>query len=95
MNEKEFFRLALGLAAPWQVEKIEFFLEEKRLEITRNFPVGSRFPCPECGRSCEVYDTEERTWRHLNFFQHETYLPARQPRLECDEHKVGTAEAPK
>jgi len=94
MNERELFRLALGLAEPWEVVKIEFSAEAKRLELTLDFPRGSRFPCPKCGRSCGVYDTEERTWRHLNFFQHETYLHAWQPRVECNEHKVGTAEVP-
>jgi len=94
MNENELFRLALGLAAPWVVKSLEFSAEKKRLDIRLDFPKGSRFPCPECGKECGVYDTEERTWRHLNFFQHETCLHARQPRIECPEHKVKTVEVP-
>src|SRR5438128_11386361 len=36
---------------------------------------GSRFACPECGvAGCPAYDSEDKTWRHLNFFQHEAYL---------------------
>ena len=31
-----------------------------------DFPRGSKFPCPVCGIPYGVYDTEERTWRHLN-----------------------------
>ena len=68
MNENELFRLALGLAAPWQVKSLEFSAEKKRLDIRFDFPKGSQFPCPECGRLCGAYDTEDRTWRHLNFF---------------------------
>ncbi len=94
MNENTLFRLALGLAAPWMVKSLEFSAEKKRLDIHLDFPRGSRFPCPECGKLCGVYDTEERTWRHLNFFQHETYLHARQPRIECPDHKVKTVEVP-
>jgi transposase len=94
MDENELFRLALGLAAPWIVETLAFSVEQKRLDITLNFPRGSKFLCPECGQPCGVYDTEERTWRHLNFFQHETYLHARQPRIACPEHKVRTVEVP-
>ncbi|MEW6238576.1 MAG: hypothetical protein AB1656_24590 [Candidatus Omnitrophota bacterium] len=30
MNEKELFRLALGLAAPWQVKSLEFSAEKNR-----------------------------------------------------------------
>lgn len=94
MDEKELFRLALGLALPWQVEKIEFSVEKKRLDVSLDFPRGSRFPCPECGKLCGVHDTEERTWRHLNFFQHETYLHGRQPRVKCPDHRVKTVEVP-
>jgi transposase len=41
-----------------------------------------------------VYDTADRTWRHLNFFQHKTFLHARQPRIECGDHGVKTAAVP-
>lgn len=94
MREKELFRLALGLSEPWQVSALEFSVEKRRLDITIDFPQGSQFPCPKCGCACNAYDTEERTWRHLNFFQHETYLHARQPRVECPTHKVKTVEVP-
>jgi hypothetical protein len=33
--------------------------------------------------NCPAYDTEMMTWRHLNFFQHEAYLHARVPRVNC------------
>jgi transposase len=94
MDEKELFRLALGLSEPWFVETLEFSVEEKRLNITLNFPRGSKFPCPVCGALCPIHDTEKRDWRHLNFFQHETYLHARQPRINCPDHKVKTVEVP-
>ncbi|MCP4576542.1 MAG: ISL3 family transposase, partial [Deltaproteobacteria bacterium] len=94
MDEKELFRLALGLSEPWIVETLEFSLEEKRLDITLNFPRGSKFPCPVCGTLCVIHDSDKRDWRHLNFFQHETYLHARQPRINCPDHKVKTMEVP-
>ena len=54
----------------------------KRLDIDLDFPPGSRFPHPETGRPCAVYDTEPRDWRHLNFFQFECYLHAHVPRVD-------------
>jgi len=30
-----------------------------------------------------VHDTEPKSWRHLNFFQHEAHLVARVPRIRC------------
>jgi len=75
---------ALGLTAPWRVIDDTFSLPEKRLDITIDFEPGSTFLCPICGaEGARAYDTQERTWRHLNFFQHETYLHARVPRVEC------------
>ena len=57
--------------------------EQRRLDLRIDFPKGARFRCPECGRAgCEVHDTEEKTWRHLDFFQHRAYLSARVPRPE-------------
>jgi transposase len=84
MQETKLFEVALGVLPPWMVENSSFDVEEKRLDIHFNFPRGSRFDCPSCGASdCPSYDTEEMTWRHLNFFQHETYLHARVPRVTC------------
>jgi transposase len=75
------FEKALGLTDPWYVEKVTFHLESKRLDIAINFRRGSRFSAEEGGDPCPVHDTEERTWRHLNFFQYDTYLTVRVPRV--------------
>ena len=90
----ELFRMALGLADPWTVDKIEFSDQQHQLDLYLNFPSGSRFPCPLCHEPAGVYDTAERTWRHLNFFQHTTLLHARLPRIDCPEHGVKTVEPP-
>lgn len=91
---KDLFRVALGLAEPWVVSKIEFSDEQNQLDLYLDFPAGSKFPCPGCGSGCGVHDTAERTWRHLNFFQHKTFLHARQPRIDCPDHGVKTVEVP-
>ena len=72
INEAELFQAALGLAPPWVVERCEFSVEPGRLDIYLDFPRGSDFACPECAAASKAYDTDELTWRHLNFFQHET-----------------------
>ena len=83
MNETELFQAALGLAPPWVVNRCEFSVESGRLDIYLDFPRGSPFACPECAAASKAYDTDELTWRHLNFFQHETHLHARTPRVDC------------
>lgn len=95
MNTEELFRIALGLAQPWTVTEIAFSEDQHQLDLHLDFPKGSRFACPECGQDgCPVHDTQQRTWRHLNFFQHKTFLHARQPRVACPEHGVKTVEVP-
>ena len=37
---------------------------------------------------------KKRTWRHLNFFQHEAYIHCKVPRSKCDEHGVKQVEVP-
>lgn len=95
MKERELFEQALGLVDPWRVKRVEFSQEEGRLDIWLDFPKGAAFCCPACGQGeRKAYDTEERTWRHLNFFQYLTFLHARTPRVSCDECGVKTVEVP-
>lgn len=89
------FKAALGLTEPWQVTSVEFDRERKRLDLRIDFPKGATFCCPECDRcGLKARDTEEKTWRHLDFFQHQAYLTARVPRVECPEHKVRQVALP-
>lgn len=84
MPEHELFGRALGLKAPWAVTEVRFDVEARRLDLSVDFSEGSRFPCPLCGRAgCPIHDTKRRSWRHLDFFQHQTYLTARVPRVRC------------
>jgi len=84
MDELALFTLALGLSKPWQVVKVQFSKEVGRLDLKIDFPKGAKLSCPSCEEAeCDVHDTKERTWRHLNFFQYETYLHARVPRIRC------------
>jgi len=84
MRDTDLFQLALGLESPWYVSSSEFNTELKRLDVRIDFHKGSTFCCPECGHApLKAYDTVEKSWRHLNFFQHEAYLAARVPRVAC------------
>jgi len=95
MKDIELFQRALGLNSPWKVVASVFDPEKKCLNIRIDFPRGSTFVCPECAQdSVKAYDTEEKTWRHLNFFQYETYLTARVPRIQCDRCGIRTVDVP-
>ena len=94
MDPNTLFTMALGLQAPWEVKSLQFSAEDKRLDILVDFERGATFPCPECGKPAKAHDTEEKTWRHLDFFQHAAYLTARVPRCKCDEHGVKQVVVP-
>ena len=96
MDELSLFTLALGIAKPWRVVDLKFSKEEGRLDLWLDFLKGAKFPCPSCDETGEgeVHDTQDRTWRHLNFFQYETYLHARVPRVRCGKCGVKQVEVP-
>ncbi len=92
---KELFEMALGLGTEWHVTDITLSPEEHRIDISLDFDRGTKFPCPKCDTpGCGVHDTLERTWRHLNFFEFETYLHARMPRVSCDRCGVHQVTVP-
>ena len=94
MNDLNLFQMALGLTPPWQVSRSEFDPAQRRLDLHLDFSPGSTFPCPKCDLACKVHDTETRTWRHLDFFQHAAYLHARHPRTSCSDCGVHRAAVP-
>ena len=95
MKDIDLFQMALGLTPPWQVSGSEFDPKQKRLDILIDFPRGSAFTCPKCGQGgVKAYDTEKKTWRHLNFFQHEAYLTARVPRIRCSKCGLRLVDVP-
>lgn len=95
MKDTDLFQLALGLSSPWTVTRSAFDAGEGRLDLYVDFPRGSRFACPDCGREgCAVHDTKDETWRHLDFFQHRTHLHARVPRVTCPDCGVRKAATP-
>lgn len=94
MDVASLFTLALGVGKPWSVVDVKFDEKQRRLDLRMDFPRGSRFPCVECGEPSPVHDAPEHEWRHLNFFEHQTYVRARQPRVKCDKHGVKQVEVP-
>jgi transposase len=95
MRDTDLFGMALGIASPWVVRRSDFDAAAKRLDIRLDFAKGSRFACPVCGAAgCPAYDSEDKTWRHLNFFQHEAYLHARLPRVTCERCGIKQAAVP-
>ena len=80
MDELGLFTVALGLGGPWRVVRTEFDVEGTQLDLYLDFERGARFACPakDCAQGgCPLHDTTDKTWRHLDFFQHKALLHAR------------------
>ena len=97
MKQEDLFTLALGLQDPWFVEKVEFVAQGNtlinELHIQVNHKPLQKFRA-EDDKEYPVYDHVDRTWRHLNFFQHECYLPARVPRVKSKEGNTLQVDVP-
>ena len=88
---------SLNLGDEWTVVDVEMRRcgpdpDELHVYVERN--PGHAMRCPRCGAMHGVYDTRERTWRHLDIWQYKTYIHCRLPRLDCGEGGPVTAEVP-
>lgn len=96
----ELFQLALNINTPWFISDIKFNLESKRLDVYIDFKKGSTFEYNDLENNGEIisnlkaYDTKEKSWRHLNFFEHECYLNARVPRVKLPNGKTKLIKTP-
>lgn len=97
MNSKQIFELALNLQSPWYIKEIKLEKPEDKkrgqLDIYIDFQEGAKF-IDEHGKPCGAYDTENRSWQHLNFFEHNCFLHARVPRITQSSGEVKTVVVP-
>ncbi|WP_444999275.1 ISL3 family transposase [Halomonas mongoliensis] len=96
MDGTQILTLGLGLQAPWVLkdQHLDTSVSPHQLDLYVEAERGSLYPCPECGEACPAHDFADKTWRHLNFFQHHCYLHARVPRTKCPEHGAKRIEVP-
>ena len=90
MDDKELYRLILGIDSPWEIKDIKLDVENSRIDIYVEYSlkIGS---CPECKKENKIHDlTLTRIWRHLDSCQLKTFIHAKQPRMKCQEHGVKT-----
>jgi len=95
MHSTEIFNQALSLPEPWKITSNDLDCESGVLNLVAEVHKGSQMACPKCDKEgCGVHDRIERTWRHLNFWQYETFIHAHVPRVKCSECGVHQAGVP-
>lgn len=96
MQDRQLYAQILGIASPWNVERVELKLAgEQAVHVYLEHDANARFACPECGRECALHDHQpERRWRHLDTCQYRTILHAAPPRTNCSEHGPKVVKLP-
>lgn len=88
------FEAALGIAPPWFVAGVRFDEASKVLTVGIDFKSGTRFAAEGVDGEHPVHDTLTKTYRHLNFFQHECVLEVRTPRVKLPDGTVHQVKPP-
>lgn len=89
-NSEELFTKALQLEEPWYIEKVEFKEEELHMYVA--FKKGFKFKNKK-NEETTAYDTIDKSWRHLNFFQYKAYIHCSVPRIKT-EKEIQMVEVP-
>jgi transposase len=88
------FEAALGITPPWFVAGVRFDEPSRVLTVGIDFTAGSRFAVEGAAGEHSVHDTVTKTYRHLNFFQHECALEVRTPRVRLPDGSVRLVKPP-
>lgn len=95
MDLVPFYQMMIKPPLPWKVSRVEVHPEIRRVDVWLEHGPGATFACPECSALLPVYDhTRERSWRHLDTCDYETWLHAALPRVSCGTHGVLQAKPP-
>ena len=92
MMTAKLFEAALGITPPWTVASVEFDESSKTLTVPFDFKAGRRFEVSGHAGAHPVHDTVTKSYRHLNFFQHECHLQVRTPRVKLPSGSVRLIE---
>lgn len=94
MQDTKLFETILGLQAPWHITRVTLDTTTQRVDLWAEHD-ETRWPCPECQQRLPCWDhAEERSWRHLDTCQFQTFLHARIPRVQCPTHGVKQVAVP-
>ncbi len=64
-------------------------IDGKEVDVSNTIEISR-----ETFNDLKAYDTKNKTWRHLNFFEHECYLHARVPRVKLPNGKTKLIKTP-
>jgi hypothetical protein len=86
------FESALGITDLWFIASVKFDEAAKTLTILIDFNAGSRFEVSGFDGAHGSHDTVTKTFRDLNFFQHECHLQVHTPGVKLPNGSVRLVE---
>ena len=95
MRDIDLYRTLLDIEPPWGIRQVTMDESKQTVTVDVELRPGATLVCPQCKQtSCCVYDLRPRTWRHLDTCQFKTLIHSPQPRIQCPDCGVKTAEVP-
>lgn len=76
-------KTVLEVEEPWKLTHMELDHQEQVWHLHLDFERGAWFACPLCSEPCKAYDSSQKKWSHLDFWDWKTLMHARMPRVKC------------
>lgn len=93
MKSNEFFKELLGIALPWEVEKVDLNMNQSEVKIHLSVREGWKWRDSE-GKEASIHDWKVREFRALDTGHCETIVIAKVPRLIREDGKTEMASVP-
>lgn len=92
MTNIQLFTAALGLKSPWIVSSVDF--KDAGKGLINELHIGIIYDQSPSLERTRIHDHVDKTWEHLNFFQHRCYIHCSVPRIYDEQGKVKMVEVP-
>jgi transposase len=92
MTNIQLFTAALGLQAPWSVSSVDF--QKSESSVFNELHIRIVYQKNATLDSVRIHDHIDKTWEHLNFFQHRCYIHCSVPRVYDQNGKVKMLDVP-
>lgn len=91
---EEFYAQSLGITSPWEVTEVKIIEAEKRFQISVECSEKATWADPETGEQTQIHGWRERSWRHLDTCEFETWVTVNVPRVKLSSGKTKTVVVP-
>jgi transposase len=81
IDGKKLFEQMLKLPYPWEVSEVNIDEAAQEIKVYIEYK-SEEGVCSQTGEICKIYDRRERSWRHLDTMEYQTWIVSRLPRVK-------------